>query len=221
MSTQSQFEVNQQLSLYIPHVFPNFTSEYIKQVFEFMEFGEVDHIDLVAKMDKYGKPYNAAYIHFSEWFTGPVSENFQDRVLDPNREARIIHDDPWYWIVLENTAKKYVPGDRKECIDLSESIENATEPVLGELQNCDIDDPVYQENVRLSIRISRHLAHVNECHKTIAALCLEKYKLTEQIDSTNCEVEDIRHHLENIENDYVTLEIAYQDLALEYQNLKH
>lgn len=120
MYTQGQFEVNQQLSLYIPHVFLNFTSEYITGVFEFMEFGEVERVDLVSKIDKNGKVYNAAYIHFSEWFVGPIAANFQARVLDPNREARIIHDDPWYWIVLENTAKKHVPGARKECVDLSE-----------------------------------------------------------------------------------------------------
>ena len=118
MSYQVQF--NSQMSLYIPHVFPNFTSEYIASVFEYMEIGSIDHVDLVARVDKHGNYYNSAYIHFIYWFAGPIAENFQARVLDPTREARIIHDDPWYWIVLENTAKKYVPGDRKICIDLNQ-----------------------------------------------------------------------------------------------------
>ena len=120
MSSQMQSEVqfNTQLSLYIPHVFPNFTAEYIANVFEFMGIGSIDHVDLIAKQDKHGNYYNAAYIHFAYWYNGPIAENFQARVLDPTREARIIHDDPWYWIVLENTAKKYVPGTRKICIDL-------------------------------------------------------------------------------------------------------
>ena len=122
MYAEMNTELNQQLSLYIPHVFPNFTQEYIKDVFEFMEFGNVERVDLVSKMDKNGSPYNSAYIHFSEWFTTPVAENFKARVLDPEREARIIHDDPWYWIVLENTAKKHVPGTRKVCLDLSENV---------------------------------------------------------------------------------------------------
>ena len=120
MSSQYQVQFNAQMSLYIPHVFPNFTAEYIASMIEYMEIGKVDHVDLVAKLDKRGNYYNAAYIHFAYWFAGPIAENFQARVLDPTREARIIHDDPWYWIVLENTAKKYLPGNRKICIDLNQ-----------------------------------------------------------------------------------------------------
>ena len=58
------------------------------------------------KVDRRGRPYNAAYVHFKHWFDGAIAANFQERVLNPNKEARIVHDDPWYWIVLENTGKK-------------------------------------------------------------------------------------------------------------------
>jgi hypothetical protein len=115
MSTQV---FNNQLSLYIPHVFPNFTKEYIAEVFQYMGFGLISHVDLVSKLDKHGKAYNAAYIHFVYWYDSSATRNFQEKILDPNRDAKIVHDDPWFWIVLENTAKKYVPGDRKECINL-------------------------------------------------------------------------------------------------------
>lgn len=108
------------MSLYIPHVFPNFTGEYIASVFEALGIGSVDHVDLVSKLDNSGKPYNSAYIHFQYWYSGPIAENFQARVQDPSKEARIVHDDPWYWIILENTGKKKEPGARKECLDLSE-----------------------------------------------------------------------------------------------------
>ena len=144
MSTQMQSPVqfNAQMSLYIPHVFPNFTSEYIAGVFESMEFGKVDHIDLVAKLDKNGNAYNSAYIHFAYWHDGPVSENFQARVKDPNRDAKIIHDEPWYWIVLENTAKKHVPGDRKVCIDLA--------PGLPDCEYEDYEDYEEEGELRLA-----------------------------------------------------------------------
>ena len=115
---QSTFDynINPAMSLYIPHVFPNFTSEYIARVFELLEIGYVDHVDMVAKLDKNGRPYNSAYIHFAEWCNTIITKNFQKRVLDPEREALIVHDDPWYWIVLENKGKKHVPGERKICI---------------------------------------------------------------------------------------------------------
>jgi len=119
MSSANQ-STNQLLSLYIPHVFPNFTTEYITGVFQTLDLGRVDHVDLVSKIDKNGKYYNAAYVHFAEWFDGPAAQNFQERVTNPNKEARIIHDEPWYWIVLENKTKKFEPGARKQTLDLSE-----------------------------------------------------------------------------------------------------
>jgi hypothetical protein len=125
--TEMSREIDYDLSLYIPHVFPNFEKEYVAGVFEDMEFGIVDHVDLVAKMDKNGKTYNAAYIHFSEWFNTTAVANFQERVINPDREARIVHDDPWFWIVLENKAKKYEPGARKPTLDLSTSEEESND----------------------------------------------------------------------------------------------
>lgn len=110
------------MSLYIPHVFSNFTAEYISNVFNYSNIGIVDHVDLVAKIDKQNNHYNAVYVHFAYWFDNLFAKNFQAMVLDPKNEARIIHDDPWFWIVLENTAKKHVPGARKECLDLSPSL---------------------------------------------------------------------------------------------------
>ena len=124
MQTNSS-QINSSLSLYIPHVFPNFTTEYIADVFDTLGLGRVDHIDLVAKQDKNGKNYNAAYVHFAEWFKGPATEHFQERVINPDKEARIIHDEPWYWIVLENKTKKYEPGARKLTLDLEEPIKIA------------------------------------------------------------------------------------------------
>lgn len=97
------------ISLFIPHVFKNFTGEYIAKVFEKFKIGVVDHVDFVSKVDRHGRPYNAAYVHFKHWFDGTIAANFQERVLNPNKETRIVHNDPWYWIVLENTAKKQVP----------------------------------------------------------------------------------------------------------------
>jgi len=107
------------MSLYIPHVFPNFTKEDVAKAFEANGIGKVKNIDFVAKMtSKEGveKFYNAAYIHFDEWCDTIVARNFHSRVRDPIKEARLIYEDPWYWVVLENKARKYLPGERKPCI---------------------------------------------------------------------------------------------------------
>ena len=105
------------ISLFVPHVFPNFDETYIADVFT--QFGKVNRVDLVEKQDRNGKLFNSAYIHFEWWNVRPETFNFQKKIIE-KEEAHVYHEHPWYWIVLENTAKKHVAGDRKPRIDLGE-----------------------------------------------------------------------------------------------------
>jgi hypothetical protein len=112
------------ISLYIPHVFPNYTKEDVQQVFENQKIGKVSRVDFVSKMGKDGKPYNAAYIHFEFWCDTIANRNLQARICDPTKEARIVYDEPWHWIVLENTAKKHISGQPKPRINLDTPVIN-------------------------------------------------------------------------------------------------
>jgi hypothetical protein len=112
--------VKNDMSLYIPHVFVNYTRADIADVFESLRFGKVRHIDLVPKHESHHKPYNAAYVHFEQWFNTHEVANFQERVMNPNKEARVVYDDPWYWIVLENNTRKRTSGNRKLRIILDD-----------------------------------------------------------------------------------------------------
>ena len=115
------------MSLYIPHVFANISKDKITEVFERLQLGKVKNIDFINKMGK--EQYNSAYIHFEYWYDNTTAHNFQERVSNPNKEARLIYDEPWYWIVLENNANKHVFGDRKPRIDLNFQEEEYTTPV--------------------------------------------------------------------------------------------
>jgi hypothetical protein len=108
------------ISLYIPHIFANFSKKDVTDIFESLNIGKVDKIDFIAKLGKDGKEYNAAYIHFDYWYNNQASVNFQNRVLNPEEEARLIYDEPWYWIVLENKGQKIQPGQRKTRINLGD-----------------------------------------------------------------------------------------------------
>jgi hypothetical protein len=108
------------ISLYIPHIFPNYSQEDVKNEFENQKIGKVSHVDFVSKMGQDGKAYNAAYIHFEYGCDTIANRNFQARICDPTKEARVVYDEPWYWIVLENKARKYAPGERKPRIDLGD-----------------------------------------------------------------------------------------------------
>jgi hypothetical protein len=98
--------INQKLSLFVPYVFANITEARVSKVFSTLRLGEIHHVDFIPKTDKNGKNYNAAYIHFAHWYESDTVAHFQERVTNPDKEARIVYDEPWYWIALENTAVK-------------------------------------------------------------------------------------------------------------------
>jgi len=105
--------VNQSQSLFIPYVFSNISEERIRSVFESVDLGNVKRVDFVEKTDKNGKNYNTAYVHFNYWYDCVTVANFQERVLNPDKVARIVYDDPWHWIVLPNTSVKPVISDEE------------------------------------------------------------------------------------------------------------
>jgi hypothetical protein len=107
------------MSLFIPHVFPSFTEEYVSLAFE--EVGDVDRVDFVAKQDRDGKSYNAVYIHFKKWYINAYTASLQKHIIE-NGSTKFYHDDTWFWLILPNTAKKHASGaERKPRIDLSET----------------------------------------------------------------------------------------------------
>jgi hypothetical protein len=131
--------INQQLSLFVPYVFANITEARVSKVFSTLRLGEVHHVDFVPKTDKNGKNYNAAYIHFAHWYESDTVAHFQERVTNPDKEARLVYDEPWYWIVLENTAAKTPKANETEFVssDYAAILENklaAVEKRLEELE---------------------------------------------------------------------------------------
>jgi hypothetical protein len=218
MNYQSEMnsQINSAMSLYIPHVFPNFDKAYIAGVFEFLEFGRVDHVDLVAKTDKNGKHYNAAYIHFAEWSSGPLVENFQARVRNPKKEARIVHDDPWYWIVLENTAEKRDPGARKPTLDLSDYEEEKRPVMLGdegaeELYDVEYEDEDEEEEAVKFVEIAPGLSKIEFSPKMQAemdAIIAEHYHqpmdLSCELDETYLE-DELRSEIRKLRDENTLL----------------
>jgi hypothetical protein len=120
----------QNISLFVPHIYSNFTSAKVSEIFNGLHIGEVKSVDLVPKMDSNSKRYNAAYIHFTSWHNTKIAHDFQERLLDPKKEVKVMYDYPWYWIVLENKGKKHLPGDRKPRIDIEPYINRLPEVQL-------------------------------------------------------------------------------------------
>ena len=115
------------ISLYIPHVFVNISKKMVAETFEDLRIGNVKRVDFVHKRGSNGD-FNAVYIHFNHWYDNIAARNFQERVISPSMEARIVYDEPWYWIVLENKTKKVDSTKRKPRLNL-EALANSTPPV--------------------------------------------------------------------------------------------
>ena len=88
-------------SVYIPRVFNNITAERITQVFQNLELGRVHHVDFVPRLgDNQAK---MAFVHFEYWnTTNTACQHLLERIHDPSREARVVYEDPYYWLLLPN-----------------------------------------------------------------------------------------------------------------------
>jgi hypothetical protein len=117
------------LSLFIPRVFSNISEKRIQKVFHDLDYGKVNHVDFVEKNGTSGK-YKSVYIHFDYWYDNQISQRFQDKVRDPYSVARIVYDDPWFWIVLEN---KLACNGEKEKDQEEEEEDAELEQLLDEM----------------------------------------------------------------------------------------
>jgi hypothetical protein len=90
-------------SVCIPRIFTNVPNKKIVGTFEKLNLGKVDKLDIIWKTGRDGSSYKMAFVHFSEWnIYNSAAITFREQVENPNKEARLVYDDPWYWIVLPN-----------------------------------------------------------------------------------------------------------------------
>jgi len=87
------------ISLYIPRVFKNISGKRIEGIFHSLRIGKVRAVNFTPKVGKHGH-YNSVSVHFDYWYDNVAARNFQERVI-AGKEARIVYDDPWFWIVQE------------------------------------------------------------------------------------------------------------------------
>jgi hypothetical protein len=213
------------ISLYIPHVFANYTKDDVSKVFEDQRIGVVSHIDFVAKMSQDGKQYNSAYIHFEGWYDNIAARNFQARVLDENTEARLVYDDPWYWLVLENKAKKFTPGQRKPCLVIDQpsvSVPNA--PKLNrhhknytfELPNPVNLNSLFDATPQTFNWTAEYQAYITEYSRPTLE---EQLWLEEQMTLEEQQFDDVEAAMEEEDNYLVTIDGRYVKIledALQY-----
>lgn len=95
------------MSIFIPHVHKDIKASFIKKTFEELNIAIVDHIDLVEKIDKNGKKFNYAYVHFKYWCSNERAEKLYFSIKSPTEKAKLTYKDHYFWILLENNTKKF------------------------------------------------------------------------------------------------------------------
>ena len=118
---------NEITSVFIPRVFANITKERITHVVEtVVPLGKVERVDIVNIDEK----VNRVFIHFQYWYDSEFVENFKKLLNDETKQAKIVYDTPWYWIVLKNTHRSATgePKMRINITDESHPVETTPTP---------------------------------------------------------------------------------------------
>jgi hypothetical protein len=85
-------------SLCIPRVFSNWTETRIRRIFDDLNMGEIQRIDVISKTTEKGEKFNRVFVHFKRWFSNENSDMARERLLN-GKEIKIVYDDPWFWKV--------------------------------------------------------------------------------------------------------------------------
>lgn len=80
--------------LCIPRVFANINEPRIRRIFDDLNMGLIDRIDIVTK--KHGDKFTRVFVHFKHWNDSENARIARERLLN-GKEIKVIYDDPWFW----------------------------------------------------------------------------------------------------------------------------
>ena len=80
----------------IPRVFPNIDEKRIRRIFDELNMGEIDRVDIVGKTTEKGEKFNRVFVHFRKWHSNSNADTARERLIN-GKEIKIIYDEPWFW----------------------------------------------------------------------------------------------------------------------------
>ena len=96
-------------SICIPRVFSNITRERVEAIFRNLDFGEVEKVDMVTRVNEKGERFQRVFVHFTRWKNDEQSEQVRHMLL-AEQEVKVVYDDPWFWKL--SASKSTRPEDR-------------------------------------------------------------------------------------------------------------
>jgi hypothetical protein len=82
----------------IPRVYPNISEGRIRKIFDELNIGVIERVDIVSKATEKGERFNRVFIHMDRWFHNSNASVARERLLG-GKDIKIIYDDPWFWKV--------------------------------------------------------------------------------------------------------------------------
>ena len=96
----------------IPRVYPNISESRIRRIFDDLNMGTIDHIDIVSKQSEKGEKFNRVFVHFYRWNNSENACVARERLLN-GKEIKIIYDEPWFWKISAYREAEKRPGPKK------------------------------------------------------------------------------------------------------------
>jgi hypothetical protein len=106
--TATKMSLSPVTSLIIPSVAPNISAGDIARIFYKLDIATIRTITLLPV-----EQGNKAYIQIGIWHDTEAAYHFIERVRNPDKDARIVYDDPSWWLVMENKNNYYICYDPK------------------------------------------------------------------------------------------------------------
>ena len=98
-SSNSNFDLNyladNQPSMCIPRVFENINELQVREVFEQLDLGELDHIDIIERRSEKGEKYKRIFIHFRKWYWNDDAINARRRLVE-GKDIKVVYNMPWF-----------------------------------------------------------------------------------------------------------------------------
>lgn len=137
-------------SMCIPRVFANIDETRVRRIFDELNMGQIERIDVVSKTTEKGEKFNRVFVHFRRWFSNTNADTARERLLN-GKEIKIIYDEPWFWKVSayrepEAKVQPKAPVHKKPTIQFDDDDEAtrrpaaATRPVVAQVVRPMVDE---------------------------------------------------------------------------------
>jgi hypothetical protein len=85
-----------QPSMCIPRTNDNIDEKQIREIFNLLNLGEIDHVDIIERTSDKGEKYKRVFIHFIKWYCNDDACSARTRLID-GKDIKVVYDNPWFW----------------------------------------------------------------------------------------------------------------------------